>query len=47
MAHSVAAGGAFLALKQKPRRGARVRVIGSGGANWNSHSHEFVDVELR
>jgi hypothetical protein len=47
MAHSVVAGGAFLALKQTPRYGAGVRVIGSGGANWNSHSPEFVDVELR
>jgi len=31
MAHSVVAGGAFLALKQTPRHGAVVRVIGSGG----------------
>jgi hypothetical protein len=31
MAHSVVAGGAFLALKQTPRRMAGVRVIGSGG----------------
>ena len=31
MAHSVVAGGAFLALKQKPRRGAGVLESGSGG----------------
>jgi hypothetical protein len=34
MAHSVVAGGAFLALKQKPRRGAGVLESGSGGPIW-------------